>query len=410
MNEQQPTLRNEAGRRPVRVGIVGSGFMAQVHTRAYRSLQSVYGDTLPPVELVRLADVSTELAEDGASRLGWAHATDDWRTITRAKDVDLVDIVTPNDMHAEVAVDAAEHGKHIFCEKPLAVGADSAHAMYLAAEEAGVRHQVNLVYRRLPAVQFARQLIDAGEIGRVLHVRVQYYHQYGLDRSLPRTWRFVQNRSGGGSLGDLGPHAIDLARYLGGEITEVDARSRTFCTERPAPRAGGSFLGTSDQERTEMLPVDVDDVTDAMLEYESGALGMVQTSWAAAGHNNDIAFEVGGEHGRLRFSWTRPMELGVTLGRSPAALQGERTVVMGPQHPEFGSFAQLAGVQLGQADAFLIATREIVDAVANDRTASPSFEDGLRACEIADAIRVSASQRTRTPVTRRGVGTPAPVA
>lgn len=386
---------------PIRVGIVGSGFMAKVHSRAYRSLQTVYGAELPPVQLVRLADVTQDLAQAGADSFGWAEATDDWRRITRASDIDLVDIVTPNELHAEVALDAAEHGKHLFCEKPLANDSATAYAMYTAAERAEVSHQVNLVYRRLPAIQLAKQLIDEGQIGRVLHVRAQYYHQYGLDPALPRTWRFQREKSGGGAVADLGAHALDLARYLGGEIDRVMARSRTFYKERPAPSAGASFLGASSVGPTELLPVDVDDTTDALMDFASGAVGVLQASWAAAGYNNDIAIEIGGELGRLRFSWTRPTELGVTLRTDDPRLRGERVIVNGPAHPEFGSFAALAGVQLGQADAFVIMLREMIDAAANHRPATPSFEDGLRVCEITEAIEKSASSDTWTAVQRR---------
>jgi predicted dehydrogenase len=404
VNESPSLAAEDSPSDCVRIGIVGSGYMANAHSRAYRSLSSVYGPAVPRVELVRLADVTQELAESGASRFGWAEATDDWRDITRASDIDIVDIVTPNDLHAEIAIDAAEHGKHIICEKPLAIDAASAHAVYSAAEKAGVSHQVNFVFRRMPAVQYAKQLIDEGALGQILHVRAQYFHQYGLNPSLPRSWRFDRSRAGGGALADIGAHALDMARYLAGDIDRVCARTRTFITERPAPSAGASFLGSADNEQTQLEPVDVDDATDAMLEFASGAIGVLQASWSAAGHNNHLAVEVGGELGRVQFDWDRPNELSLFLRNDEPGVRGERAVVTGPAHPEFGSFAQLPGFHLGQADAMLISLREIVDAAAHRRQAQPSFEDGLRVCEVTEAIQQSAQAGAWIPVQRRGSG------
>jgi predicted dehydrogenase len=404
VNETSSAATADASSTRIRIGIVGSGYMAKAHSRAYLTLSSVYGPKVPRVELVRLADVTEELAQAGARRYGWADATEDWRRITRASDIDLVDIVTPNDLHAEIALDAAEHGKHIICEKPLAIDAASAHAVYSAAERAGVSHQVNFVFRRMPAVQYAKHLIDAGELGRVLHVRAQYFHQYGLDPSLPRTWRFERSRAGGGALADLGSHAIDMARYLAGDVDKVIARMRTFIGERPAPSTGTSFLEAADNGHAQLESVDVDDATDAMLEFTNGAIGVLQANWTAAGHNNHLAVEVGGERGRIQFSWNRPNELGLFLREDAPGVRGERTIVTGPAHPEFGSFAQLPGVHLGQADAMLISLREIVDAAARRRQARPSFEDGVRVCEVTEAIQQSANAGTWVQVQRRGDG------
>lgn len=178
----------------VRIGLVGSGFMARAHTMAFNSAPSVYWPDLPAIEKVRLADVGAKLAENAAQRWGWAHASTDWREVTRGEDIDLVDIVTPNDLHAEIAIDAARSGKHILCEKPLAHSAAAAAEMYQAALEAGVVHQVNFIYRKWPAVMLARQLIERGEIGRVMHFHAHFLQDYALDASLPRGWRMQRSR------------------------------------------------------------------------------------------------------------------------------------------------------------------------------------------------------------------------
>ena len=207
----------------IRVGLIGSGFIAKFHSLAYNNLSIMYNPSLPRVERTRLFDVTSDLAAAGAVQLGWQESTDDWRNITRADDIDLVDIVAPNYAHAEIAIDAARHGKHIFCEKPLAHDVSSALQMAKAVHQAGCIHQVGFVYRMWPAVAFAKELIDAGKIGRILHFHSRFLHDYGLDPSLPMSWRFESRKAGAGSIGDIGSHAIDIARYLVGDIVRVFA-------------------------------------------------------------------------------------------------------------------------------------------------------------------------------------------
>jgi predicted dehydrogenase len=380
----------------VRIGLVGSGFMARAHTMAFNNAPSVYWPELPAIEKVRLADIDRELAKSAAERWGWADSSSDWRDVTQAHDVDLVDIVTPNDVHAEIAIDAAANGKHVLCEKPLAHTAAAAAEMFQAVREAGVISYVNFIYRKWPAVMLARQLIERGQIGKVTHFRAHFLQDYALDASLPRGWRMQRERSGGGSLGDVGSHLIDLARYLlGEEIVRVCARTKTFISERPPVRALGeaAFHGGAANAAApdQMLPVDVDDAADVVLDFESGALGVLQTNWVAAGHKIDIAFEVGGDRGSVRFSWQHGNELEVYLAEdAEGELAGYRTVVLGPQHPGGVGFWPVAGQGLGYSDAFLIACRDLFGALRDGRQASPDFEDGLRACEVVEAALASA--------------------
>ncbi len=389
----------------VRIGLVGSGFMARAHTMAFNNAPSVYWPDLPAIEKVRLADIDHGLAQSAAERWGWAHASSDWREVTQAKDVDLVDIVTPNDAHAEIAIDAAANGKHVLCEKPLAHSAAAAAEMCRAVREAGVVSYVNFIYRKWPAVMLARQLIEQGRIGRVMHFRAHFLQDYALDASLPRGWRMQRERSGGGSLGDVGSHLIDLARYLlGEEIVRVCARTKTFIAERPPVSAPGeaTFRTVTDAANPqELLPVDVDDAADVIFDFESGALGVLQTNWVAAGHKIDIAFEVGGDRGSVRFSWQHGNELEVYLtDDAEGELPGYRTVILGPQHPGGAGFWPVPGQGLGYGDAFLIACRDLFGALREKRQASPDFEDGLRACEVVEAALASAQDGGWVEVSR----------
>jgi predicted dehydrogenase len=382
--------------------MVGSGYVAKAHTLAYNNAPLVYWPELPPVEKRRIADVTPELAARGASRLGWAEGVDDWKRVTRADDVDLVDIVTPNDAHAEPAIDAANHGKHVFCEKPLATDAEAARAMAEAAQKNGIVHRVCFTYRAWPGIRLAKQLIDDGRIGKVMHFRAFFMQDYAIDASLPLVWRLQRDRAGAGKLGDGGSHLIDLARFLVGDIDRVFARLKTFITERPAmvDRGEAIFRAAGAETTGTLVPVDVEDVADVLLEFEGGATGLIQTTWVASGHKLDLGFEVGGDRGAIRLNWQRSNEVEFYSADDADGLQGFRTIVLGPQHPGAAEFWSVAGQQLGMSDAFLVAVGDVLRAVQEDRTGHPDFIDGLRACEVIDAALVSGAEERWVDVTR----------
>lgn len=371
----EPTNVQERG--VVRVGIVGGGFMARTHSLAYRAAPLHHGDELPLIQQVRLADVNEQAAQRAAAAYGWREATGDWREITRAPDIDLVDIVTPNDSHAEIAVDAARHGKHIFCEKPLSNTLEGAKTMHAAAQVAGVLTQVGFVFRTWPATALAKQLIQEGRIGEIHQLRAHYFHDYALDTEFSMGWRTDRAVAGAGSIGDLGSHVVDLARYLAGEITDVTARTRTIVAERPGS-AGAR------------VSVDVDDMADVLVRFEGGATGVLQTSWMAAGHKTDIGFEISGSHGAISFTWQRPGELLFYDHRDPSYAQGFRTIHIAPEHPGAQAFWPVAGQGLGYGDAFTILIGQFLATLSRAQSTSPSFTDGLRAAEVLDAAVSSA--------------------
>jgi predicted dehydrogenase len=364
----------------VRIGIVGGGFMAKTHSLAYSAASMLEHETLPSIERVRVADLNYSAAEQAAKSFGWQEASDDWTTVTRADDIDLVDIVTPNNAHAEIAIDAARHGKHILCEKPLASSLAEAEEMNHAVEQAGVTTQVGFVFRKWPAMAAAKGLVEAGELGEILSFRGHYFHDYALDPDFAMGWRVDRAVAGAGSIGDLGSHVIDLARYLIGEVSAVNARSKTHLAERPA--AG------------KMKSVEVDDATDCLLEFNSGAAGILSTNWMNAGSKTDIGFELSGTKGAIRFTWRRNDELQVYRHADPLDSRGFKTVFLGPMHPGAGRFWPVAGQSLGYGDAFTILIADLLAALGQGSAASPSFADGLQAARFVDAAVRSAEART----------------
>jgi len=371
----------------VRAGLVGSGFMAKTHSLAYSVARMLYAEELPALERVRVADVVPELAHDAAARYGWGEATTDWREITQADDVDLVDVVTPNFAHAEIAIDAARNGKHVLCEKPLATSLEDARAMYRAVRDAGVRTQVGFVFRTWPATALAKRLIEQGRIGAIQGFRAHYFHDYALDPAFQVSWRLRHETSGGGSIADIGSHVFDVARYLVGEVDEVLANCRTVVPERPD--ASGALVA-----------VDVDDVADALLRFENGAAGVVQTSWLAGGYKTDLAFEVHGETGSLKFSWQRNGELELYDATDPEDAQGFRRIIVGPQHPHADGFWPVAGQGLGYGDAFTILVRDLLGSLRRGGAPAPDFLDGMRAAEIVAAAQASSREGRWTAVER----------
>jgi len=390
------------GNDAVRVGIIGSGFMAKAHTLAYDAVTSLYWPDLPAVEKVRMAGLTDALARDGAERWGWADHTDDWRRVTRADDVGLVDVATPNDMHAEIAIDAARHGKSVLCEKPLAHDLAAAREMYDAVVSAGVVNQVAFVYRFWPAMQLARQLIRDGAVGTVLHFDGYFHQDYALDASLPAVWRLQRARAGAGSIGDVGSHVIDLARYLVGDIVRVCARTRTFIRQRPVAveAAESAFHTVNAFAQQQMATVDVDDAADVLCEFDNGAIGAIRTNWVAAGHKYDFGFEVGGDRGAVRFNWQRLNELEVYSAEDAADGRGFKTVITGPMHPGGEAFWPVPGAGLGYGDVITISYCELLDAVRAGRPATPDFLDGLRCSEVIDAALRSAEAGTWVDVER----------
>jgi predicted dehydrogenase len=373
------------------IGMVGTGFMARVHSLAYTALPFYKWPLVVSPRMAVIADIDSELAAEGARRYGYARSTNDWRQVIEDPDVDVVDILTPNNLHAEMAIAAARRGKHVICEKPLACNAREAQEMYDAVTRAGVHHMVGYNYRRTPAVAEAKKLIGRGDLGRVFHFRGTYLQDFGIDPRLPLWWRFQKSQAGSGSLGDIGSHVLDLALHLVGDVEFVTAISRTFIPERPLMTAKPNFLSTAGAgfavtEPDEMGRVDVDDVTAILLEFAGGATGTLEATRFAAGRKNHLGFEINGEKGSLAFDWEHPAELRYYNATDPSDTQGFKTILTGPQHPNGELLWPLAGFGLGFPEPIIVMMNEFLEELGGGPRQSTGFEAGVKNSRVMDAV------------------------
>jgi predicted dehydrogenase len=373
--------------RSVNVAMIGGGFMGKAHALAYAAMPMFFWPA-PAIPLRRVVvDVTDALAEDARNRLGFAESASDWRTVVDRADIDIIDIVTPNDSHAEIAIAAAAAGKHIICEKPLARNGDEARTMLDAVTRAGVVHMVAFNYRRTPAVALARRYIDEGRIGRILNFRGTYLQDWSADPDGPLSWRFQKKVAGSGAVGDIGTHVVDIARYLVGEIAAVNALVKTYVTSRPLQASGFDKLGASDKNASGPRgEVDVDDEMVTLLRFESGAIGSIEATRNAYGRNNFLTFEVHGSEGSIHFNYERRDELQVMFASDPADARGFRTVYTGPAHPYGDGLWPIPALGIGYGDTKIIECFDLMTAVATGKQPSPDFRDGYRIARIADAI------------------------
>jgi predicted dehydrogenase len=297
----------------------------------------------------------------------------------------------PNDTHAEIAIAAAEAGKHVLCEKPLARTADEARAMRDAVVRAGVTNMVAFNYRRTPAVALARKLIDDGAIGAVRNFRGTYLQDWSNDPDLPLSWRFRRDVAGSGALGDIGTHVIDFARYLVGEIASVNAMAQRYIDDRPVPEDGADQLaGAPRLTGGRREGVDVDDEVMMLLRFENGAVGSIEATRAAHGRKNHLAFELHGELGTLVFDYERRDELRLYSAADEPDRQGFRTIITGPAHPYGEGLWPIPGLGVGYGETKIIECRDLMAAIVAGVPGDPSFEDGYRTACIGDAALQSA--------------------
>jgi predicted dehydrogenase len=363
------------------VALIGYQFMGRAHSNAYRQVTPFMSPPRVPRMKV-LCGRTPEAVEAAAARLGWEEAATDWRQVVCRDDVDLVDVSTPGDSHAEIAIAAAEAGKAVFCEKPLANTVADAEAMLAAVEKAGVVHMLCHNYRRVPAVVLARKMIESGDLGDVYHYRGTYLQDWILDPALPLLWRFRKERAGSGALGDIGSHSIDLARFLVGEIVEVCGELATFIEERPLV-----------DDPTRKGKVTVDDAAAAVVRFDNGALGTIEGTRVAAGRKNYNRFEINGSKGSLAFDLERMNELEVCLQSDPAASRGfRRILVTEGEHPYVGSWWP-PGHILGYEHTFTHTVYDLLVGIDQGRSPRPDFEDGVRNQRVLEAWERSAMSR-----------------
>jgi len=365
------------------VAIIGHKFMGKAHSNAWTNVSRFFDSPLKPVLKVACGR-DEKGTREFADRWGWEGVETDWRKVIQRKDVDIVDISTPTDLHAEIAIAAAEAGKQIFCEKPIAVSFADAKRMYEAAEKAGVVHYLNHNYRRTPAVAFARQLIEAGKIGQIYHWRGAYLQDWIMDPDFPLTWHLQKEHAGAGPHFDLGSHSVDLARYLVGEISTVTAMTTRFIEKRPLPGAGaGTFSAGS--AGTETGSVSVEDASFMVARFEQGALGSFDTSRFAGGRKNQNTFEIYGSKGSIVFDLEKMNELQYLSLEDDADEQGFRTIlVTNGTHPYVGAWWP-PGHIIGYEHSFTHAVLDFLKAVAGEGKIAPNFLDGMRGMQVLEA-------------------------
>ncbi len=373
------------------VGMIGYKFMGKAHSNAYRQV----GRFFPELEVVPQMKALCGRDEAGVKRaaetFGWDEYETDWRALIARPDIDIIDIGAPGNMHAEIAVAAAQAGKHVFCEKPLGNTSEEARRMLDAVTEAGVYNMVWFNYRANPAVSFAKQLIDDGAIGQIYHWRALFLQDWCVNPDVPLVWRLQKETAGSGSHGDLLAHCLDLARYLVGEVTEVSGVLETFIKERREvaatdDRMGGVASGV-------MGEVTVDDASLSLARFKNGALGTFEATRFALGRKNHNRFEINGSLGSLVFNAERPNELEIYTEDTQSGTHGFRTVsVTGGQDHYTGHYWPTAH-NIGYEHTFTNLLYDAFSAIGKGENPSPSFRDGYLNNVLLDTIAKSAASK-----------------
>jgi predicted dehydrogenase len=370
------------------VGLVGYKFMGRAHSNAYRQLPRFF-DVDPVPRMAAICGRDEAGVRAAADSLGWESHETDYRRLVERDDVGLVDVVTPGNTHREIVLAALEAGKHVICEKPLANTLAEAGEMLAAAREAGTINTVCFNYRRAPAVQLAKKLIDEGRLGTIRHWRATYLQDFIMDPEFPLIWRLRKELAGSGALGDIGAHIVDLSQFLLGGISEVVGMTETFIKERPLEEAsaGGGLLASGGAETGE---VTVDDAAAFLVRFENGAMGTFEATRFAAGRRNKNAFEINGSKGSVAFNLERMNELEVFFVDDDADVQGFRTVnVTEPDHPFAGAWWP-PGHILGYEHTFVHTMKDLMDGIKAGESPAPTFEDAYRVQAVLDAVERSA--------------------
>jgi predicted dehydrogenase len=369
----------------IRFGLIGSGFMGRAHAIALHSAAATFGADYA-VECVLLADTTAERAGLAAKALGFARSTSEWRELIADPGVDVVDICTPNHLHAEMALAALANGKHVYCEKPLALDLAESVAVAEAARVAGVCNAIGFNYICNPMVQAARALIQSGEIGEVVGFNGQYIEDYMCDPRAPFTWRCERRLAGAGALADLGSHLINMAHVLLGPISRVNAVMRTVHPQRTEATTG------------KIRSVENEDIANVLVEFASGTPGTMCISRVATGYKCGLAIQVVGTRGTVEFNQERMNELRLYSVDDVHGRRGFRTILAGPEHPDYAAFCPAPGHGLGINDLKVIEVRNLLRAIRDGTPASPDFAEGLRVQQVMTAIETAAGSGSWTKV------------
>jgi len=377
----------------INMAVIGAGFMGKAHVVAMSNMPKLFWPAPVYPVFKTVCDIIPEIAEDAKERFAFEKCCTDWHDVINDPAIDLVSIATPNNVHADIAVAALEAGKHVWCEKPMASGAEDARRMAEAAEKVkdkGVVSMCGYQYRRVPAVDLARKFIEEGSIGKLLNIRCQYLQSWSADPASPLSWRFVKEIAGAGTLGDIATHVIDIAQYLGSSITKVTAHLETYIKERPVQEGGVDLLGTVKlADDAPRKPVDVDDEVMMLCKFESGAVGSIEATRNAWGRNNYITVEVHGTKGSLYWNYERLNELQVCFANAADDRRGFKTIYTGPAHPHGECTWNIPGMNIGYGELKAIEAYELAKSIAESYQPTTCFAAGYQIDKVCEAVMES---------------------
>jgi predicted dehydrogenase len=360
------------------IGVIGYKFMGKAHSNAYRQISQFFDLPVKP-RLKAIAGRDQSKVEKMAQRWGWEEAVTDWRRLIDDPEIQIIDICSPNNSHYEIAMAAFDAGKIVACEKPLAMNGEEAETMAAAARKSGKTNTVWFNYRRVPAIAFARQLIEEGRIGRVYHFRATYLQDWTMDPSVPLVWRMDKDIAGSGVTGDLHSHIVDISNYLVSDIESVTAATEIYVHERETLEGGA-------KEK-----IEIEDASVFLARYKDGALGHFEATRFANGRKNFNTFEVNGEIGSIYFNLEDMSRLWYFDSREPKHVQGWRQIsVWEETHPYMRNW-WVPGCAIGYEHTFANQAADLVRAVAEGKPMKPDFDDGLKCQRVLDAVLESAA-------------------
>ncbi|WP_332631982.1 Gfo/Idh/MocA family protein [Halalkalibacter flavus] len=359
----------------VKIGVIGAGWMAKAHTMAFRNAVSVFGTEFGVPVFEVIADINEALAKQAKESLNYNRYTTDWKEVITDPTIDLIDISTPNSMHYEMAKAALEHGKNVFCEKPLSISGKQSRELADLAKEKGVVNYAGYSNVMNPANAYVEELIKTGALGQVMRVTATYDQDMLLDPDLPITWRHINRLAGSGALGDLGCHLLSVFHVLLGDIEKVSGMQSIVIPERAVSKGS-----------KEKAVVENDDIIQFLCKYKNGAIGSIGSSRVATGRKNYFYYEIQGTQGSVIYDLQRMGEVQVYFKKDEGRDCGYRTVHLNPYHKGFSAFQPAGGIAIGFDDMKILQAKEILSAVTTGTDYACTFEMGAKVDSIVDAV------------------------
>lgn len=378
------------------IGMIGYRFMGKAHSFGINAAPFFFRNGIEPVKKV-ICGRAEHLVKQAAEEFGWEEYETDWEKVVSRKDIDIIDVATPTHLHKEIALAAIRNGKHVFCEKPIALNAKESKEMLDAAEKAGIIHMLGHNYRRVPAIALAKKMIEEGKLGKIYHFRGVYLQDWIMDPDFPVTWQLDKKTAGAGPHADLNSHVVDLARYLVGEINKVVGMQETIIKKRPKAAVGetlNTMLTADGKVATEYADVTVDDMTAFLAKFSNGATGTFEASRFAGGRKNYERIEINGSKGSLVFNFERMNELEYWTNEDDLEVQGFRTIMVTEGvHPYISAWWP-AGHIIGYENTFVNQFADFFKCIKDNAKAQPNFYDGWKNSQVLDAVAKSVDTLT----------------